>query len=463
MRGAAGRQVEEVADETREGATVTYQIEMLWRCHVCKHAGNRGLKRHCSNCGHPKSDKDEEYFPDATKLSPEFALEGEAAERAKAGPDWKCKYCGSLESSFDKCCTECGVDPVTGGRPWEAVVKTLKFNLNSGSESVHAAMIGEDVRAAVPGARVQLRRKPMTKGAALAPAFAEAVQDAVKANESAGYRDSARVPDETPPVTKPLIRLPHVAPRIFVAIFVAFVLALGLWQIFRTKIVTARVESVHWEHRVLVDRYKVFHRDGFDPEPSAFHVTDLGPRFHHMEHVRTGSHTESYTERVTCGQDCQKQSCYTTSRSCTSNRNGTATCTGGDRVCPPDICTTRYCDERRTRSVDDYEDQPRYRDYYMWDAWDWGRDRTIRRAGDTLVTAWPTPEECAPSVPLGEGESERSSREETYETTFVSGAGKSRDMYVYTPQSEEDFQRYPVGTERKLKVGIAHGVEVLEK
>ena len=138
------------------------------------------------------------------------------------------------------------------------------------------------------------------------------------------------------------------------------------------------------------------------------------------------------------------RTCYTTQRSCTSNRNGTANCsggdqvcTGGDRICPPPSCVTKYCDESRTRTVDDYEDQPRYQDYYAWDAWDWGYNRTVRHAGVSLETNWPSDDEL--KAPLATGEQERTRREEEYHVVF-----STKDTtYDYTPRDESEFDTTP--------------------
>jgi hypothetical protein len=404
-----------------------YTIEMLWRCHVCGQEKNRGLMRHCRNCGHPKDDKDEESFPeDLTR-----ALAGEDEARAKAGPDWKCRFCESLQSALNKCCTECGVDPVTGNKPWEATIKEVRELEPSGTkiETSHKETIG-------------------TENGATAP--------------------PVEITPSTEPVAQPFPWEALVRPGLAALGLLAFVLL--MWLLLRTKIVDVHVASVHWEHRVLIDRYQVFHRSGFDPEPGAFDVDPLGQRFHHTEHVRVGSHTERYIVQVSCGQSCTDnpcyttpRNCYTTPRNCTSNKNGTANCsggdrvcTGGDRVCPPPSCVTKYCDEPRTRTVDDYEDQPRYREYYAWNAWDWGYNRTVRRSGQTLETSWPTAADLA--APLADGEREKSRREEEYHVAF---AGKDQKSYDYDPRDESEFQRFAPGSSFKIKVGIARGVEVL--
>ncbi len=411
-----------------------YTIEMLWTCHVCKQEHNRGLARHCRNCGHPKDEHDEEFFPeDLTK-----ALEGDDALKAAAGPDWKCKYCGSLQGALNKCCTECGVDPKTGAKPWEARVKTVTEDVATGEKRVMGA--------------INVAGQVWTDWLERENARLETAPADTSPPVETSYRENARVAPRTLPKVR--IWLPQL-PVILGGIGALVVFILVAFLLFRTKIVDAHVSGVKWEHRVLVDRYQVFHRDGFYPEPAAFHVTPTGERIHHYDHVRVGSHKEHYNERVACGQSCSTPSCYTTQRTCTSNRNGTANCTGGDRVCPPPSCVTKYCDEPRTRTVDDYEDQPRYQTYYAWDAWDWGYNRTVRHTGVSLATSWPSDEEL--KAPLAEGEQERTRREEEYHVSFAT----KDTTYDYAPRDETEFDTYTPDSAWRLKVGIAHGVEVL--
>ena len=115
----------------------TYTIEMLWTCHVCKQERNRGLARHCRNCGHPKDEHDEEFFPDDLTKAID---DRDALLKAAAGPDWKCKYCGSLQGALNKCCTECGVESQDRCEAWEAHVKTVTEDVETGAKRVTGAL-----------------------------------------------------------------------------------------------------------------------------------------------------------------------------------------------------------------------------------------------------------------------------------------------------------------------------------
>lgn len=103
-----------------------------------------------------------------------------------------------------------------------------------------------------------------------------------------------------------------------------------------------------------------------------------GRRIHHYDRVRVGSHQESYQVSEICGQDCRSVS---VPRHCSSNSNGTASCTGGGTRTE---CSTKYCSRTKYRTVDDYENQVRYRDWYSWMAWRWVYDRTLVNSGLNL-------------------------------------------------------------------------------
>lgn len=421
---------------------------MLWTCRICQSADNRGLHKHCTNCGKPKDERDEERFPD--DLSEANALSGEDRRKALAGPDWKCKFCDSLQNSLGKCCSECGCDRGTGAKLWEALEQAVTQNVETGRKSP------------IRKRRARIEVDPSVLSSASTPHQSEPTPTAFESEardfvpDTGGYRTPPKIFVEK----TPLHHRPGVRQAMGVLLAVGLV-SLILWLIFRTKVVDAQVTAVSWQHDVIVDRYQVFRKEGWDSDPGAFEVHDEGRRVHHYDHVQVGSHQESYQESYTCGETCTtvKGSCRTTSRSCTSNKNGTATCTGGDRVCDPDTrsCSPKTCTRTARRTVPDYEDQPRYRTWYSWKVWEWGYNRTVRASGSSMETRWPADSELRPAGTLAPGEQERTRRQEFYSITF----SDRKDSWTIKPKSESDFQRFPPGSRFKLKVGIANGVTVL--
>lgn len=399
---------------------MSYTIEMLWKCSHCGKSGNKGLSKHCVGCGYPKDEKCEEYFPD--DITERNALTGDKDRAARAGADWKCQYCGSLQSSGNQCCSECGCDKETGKRSWSTKAKTITegAGVTERVETIDAQhSFG---RASPPNGE---RPKPKTYGKKSEPQFT-----------------FHTFPDEI--LATPVRRFPW---KIVGAVAFA-VLTIGIlsWFIFRTRIVEASVSDAYWEYRIHVDRWQVWHRDGWSPDRDAFDIRNEGERIHHYDKVVSGSHQEPYMETYSCGQTCVQ-----IPRTCTSNQNGTATCTGGGQSCSPKTCTrTAY------KTVTDYRDEPRYQTWYSWNVWDWGYNRTVANKGHDLEPSWPSQDRL--TAVLKSGEKERQRREEYYQIEFVD---KDKDKHVMKPSSLREFSQFPVGRTVRLKVGMAHGVEVL--
>ena len=230
-------------------------------------------------------------------------------------------------------------------------------------------------------------------------------------------------------------------------LLLAFAIPAALWAIFRTREYDVTVASVEWEAVVHVERYAPEAREGFDPDVGAVDVRDEGTRIHHFDHVRTGSHEEAYEASEACGKTCSPvpRTCRTTSRSCRSNKNGFATCTGGDQVCSGggQSCSARYCSVTRHRSVDDYTDVPRFRDYYGWTLWRWTYARDAKRAGSDVSPDWPDP-----AIAPNERESGRAMFLHVH---FAQGG----DTWTYEPPSAGDLRRFPPGSKHRIRASLA--------
>lgn len=455
-----------------------YVIEMLWRCSVSTcGAVTRGTVRQCSGCGKPKEERDEEMFPE--DISQEAAiLDADKIRRARAGADFKCRYCGSLQSRADGECARCGGAKAEGLRSRQAGM-TATESASGGDRKVRRECDDDSC----PSNYAPPRKKAVVEvgqspGISLEDVRApEYSTDPFPAERpyvdvpNAGYRDSAKVAEEPvstslpddgplPSFNRPWLRSPSPAQA---AVAAVLLLTGGLlWLLLHTRDVDAEVRSVSWKRTVHVERWAVHHHDGWSAPGDSFHVRDLGPRVHHYDHVLVGSHSESYTVQEACGQDCRTvaPTCYTTSRSCTSNKNGTATCSGGDRVCSGggQSCSTRYCSVPRTRTVNDYQDQPRYRDYYDWDVWEWAHQRDAVSAGATTECSWPSEEQVHVGAGLSEGERERESGRDA---VYAVRLGWKDETKEFEPKSEQEFLKFRPGTKHRARVGIVHGVEIL--
>ncbi len=381
---------------------MTYQIEMLWQCCICAHRGNRGLKdRFCCNCGHKKDASDTDYMPDDT--SEAAALSGDEKRRAEAGADWVCKYCDALQNQLNKCCGNCGAKD-RGTTPRQPTI--------------------------LP--------PPRAPRAAAAPkTFAPAAVDVDPNIDSPPAWTRARA---------------HYALRWLAAALALSALVYSGWWLFAPHIVTAKVVSCDWTQATVIERYRVYEREGFTPPGDSFETAPVGMRHHHYDHVHVGSHREPYSESYTCGESCSTSPSYTV---CTPNNNGTASCErrGGERSCSP-----KYCERTAYRTVQDYEDVSRQQMWFRWKVWDWGYNRTVSRSGHNSEPVWAHDEDLQPGAPLATGERERSHRDAAYKVTFRDA---DRESYEFGPSGIDQFLSYHPGDERKLKVTHAGSVEVL--
>lgn len=225
------------------------------------------------------------------------------------------------------------------------------------------------------------------------------------------------------------------------------IVAIVLW-VRREREYGAVVETAHWTQRITVERYTIWHRDGWrqNQPDDAFDVASKGQQIHHYESVLDGYDTQHYTEQVACGQTCRDvpQRC---SESCTSNGNGFATCstrcTGGGQS-----CSTKYCSESRTRQVPRYRQEPRYAEAISYRIWDWGAHRTVEAKGTgTTNLRWPT-EEAKLGQGLGEREQEREQRSASYDVVLRYDDTKRLTFDV----TLAELEGFAIGTRHELKI-----------
>ena len=82
-----------------------------WDCPFCNTAGIQGTLRACPNCGKPRGEGTKFYMK--AQNHEQVVAQGEyltdaQAQRKGQGEDWKCAYCGGLNSVLDTVCISCG-------------------------------------------------------------------------------------------------------------------------------------------------------------------------------------------------------------------------------------------------------------------------------------------------------------------------------------------------------------------
>jgi hypothetical protein len=343
---------------------------------------------------------------------------------------WRCSSCSHQNLGRHTVCQQCG-NPKDASEKYEMPGDTAAAPSVQEPELVRMATAGPNWRCAYCGSN----QRKLDDSCAQCGAAPE--QPRPKRPE----------PPKPPPawwmrVRAWIVRHPYITGAIGLA---TLGLSIYLW-VNRTRNFDAEVLAVKWQQDIVVDRYKIWDREGWrqDLAASAFEVQSLGDAIHHYEKVLDGYDTQHYTERVACGEDCRDvpERC---TESCSSNDNGFATCrttcTGGGRS-----CTTRYCSESRTRQVPRYRQEPRYAEKVRYRMWDWGHHRTVPASGtSTADLRWPI-EEAKVGLALAEGEQERERREGHYFVTL--GYGETERVEVEV--GPEAFTGFAVGTSHQL-------------
>jgi hypothetical protein len=363
-----------------------FHVEMRWRCGACRNE-NLGRFKVCQTCSKPKGL--EAYYdaageaqagPGQAVTDPGQAVTDPAlVALATAGADWECRYCRTKQSRRLARCDNCGAP-----------------------------------------------EREVDEPAAIAPRAFAASALLSEPEDEVAFRSALRVRRR----------------RIWgIALTVVVALAAFVYWLQRPRVVEAHVTARYWKHTVFIERYQIAAGQGFaENRPSdAFDIVTVGERHHHDDRVRDGTESESYSERVACGEDCQ-----TTSVTCTANDNGFKTCSGGDTV-----CTTRYCDETRYRDVPRYKNVPVSAPWFTWHAWQWLVVRQVADEGTQEAPSWPTPERLALNAHCGSGEQERERREAAYRVELEDADHKD---YSYAPRGLDELLALPIGTKKSLRV-----------
>jgi hypothetical protein len=367
-------------------------IELTWRCSTCQ-TENLGRFKTCQHCGDPK-DESEAYEMPADPASAASVTDEALLRMAKAGPDWRCAYCGSDQRRGDNSCAQCGASAATAvpEAPEPAVATPPP---KSRRKLVRNIALASGVTAAVAGGLVWNARRPRDYDAKVTAVSWERKIDVERymIRSKEGFKET---------IPAAALEVTSVGPK------------------------------VHHHDQVL---------DHYETE-------------HYTVQVPDGYRTESYSARESCGQDCRStpQTCR---QSCSSKKNGFASCrnvcSGGGQS-----CTTRYCSvtktrqvprtrtEGRTRQVAKYRSEPRYAEGFTYKLWEWAPERSDKASGADATLYWPT---GARLMGLPPGEQERETRTAKYLVSLAYGDDATVTFEVV---SAEQFATFAPGTSHEV-------------
>ena len=381
------------AEQLLDGAE--RHIEMTWKCSTCEHQ-NLGRHKDCQQCGHPKDASEQYEMPENPELAASVTDE-DLVKMAKAGPDWRCAYCGSDQQRADHSCGQCGAAIGTGTEVPDDVVDQVPIANWWARNGRIATWIAGGAAGLVVLIVILVwnKNRPRDYDAkVMAVAWEHQIEvERYAIRKHDGFKEN----------------LPSAAMD-----------------------VTSLGQKVHHHEQVL---------DHYDTE-------------HYTVQVPDGYRTEHYTAQESCGQTCTSRP-KTCSQSCSSKKNGFASCrqvcSGGGQS-----CSTKYCSvsktrqvaktrsESRSRQVPRYRSEPRYAEGFSWRAWEWAHERTaVEKGTDVAALKWPSGALTAMSV---EGEKERDTRKATYVVSLQYGD----ELLKFAVHDEATAAKFATGSTHEI-------------
>lgn len=392
-----------------------YYVEMAWDCATCK-TQNPGGSKICSNCGKPLAREDFHDKEDRPTTIADRVVDEKLLTKAKAGPDWECKYCGSHQQRGNGECATCGAgEKLSDGRAQLSDEKELPY------EEVHDAR--PEIPPVAPSEEIVKQR------------YAE------KAEKERRHRRALR--------RKTVLSFGGGL------IGLSALIALVVW-IFTPKYLDARISDVYFQHVAHVERRVTEVEHGFSPDSNAFDVHQEGEKVHHTKPVQHGWDYPLVPEKVDDPPHCYTTPIKTEDGNCEPKKNGFKKCkkitTGGDKVCEP---RSHY--EKKPKKTPHYDDEPVYQPWYSWKVHKWVWNRSIPVNGHTNEVSWPKDSDIALNQNNNPDEPERLKMDATYSITF----SDRHDTWKYTPSGLPEYQRLKLGSVHHLKI-VAGMVTILQ-
>lgn len=254
-------------------------VKLEWTCPFCG-TRNPGPNKKCSNCGSPQPE--DVQFEQAAQET--FVEDEKLIEKAKAGPDVHCPYCGTRNPAGAATCSNCMGDLTDAAAREQGKVL-----------GKHRREAGPDVACPYCGTM-----NPAT---------------AVKcANCQANLAKPQSPPAAAKPVSRPKRRGMSVVGIVVIVAVIALCIFLAS-LFFRTDDVIGRVAAVEWTRTIVIEGLApVEHNDFREDIPQGVAVGECRQELHHVQDSPTDNSREvcgtPYTVDTGTGvgevvQDCQ--------------------------------------------------------------------------------------------------------------------------------------------------------------
>jgi hypothetical protein len=436
---------------TREVALTTRRriIEGTWTCAECDTKGVRGRHKVCPNCGSPR-EKSESIFDFGQRRTDGSSVEATVAdtdslEKAKAGSDWICAYCGASNRGDQSSCTSCagGKDAVVSSAASVPIASRKRARLRA-HDWVDDLLVSFGIVGGLAGVGVVLTggilvicvvlcvgvlawvSMPIDSEATVSDRTytREVTVERLKPAERTDWREDLPAETAQPPGSETL------APGLGA---IQGCKTLSCWPRPPAGQGLARIRGKGWERVITTKKLVRRSGSGWDDKvprskgsmPIAGQGGSEGlygsPSCRKKE--RKPKKCRTVSEQVACGQE----------EHCSINDLGNGF---AEEVC---TTSTKYCTERHE------ECEPAVRDDWCeWMTLKWAPGRKVQSSGTTNSPKWPS---------LLPASNERTERDGSYWFTLEALTHGAPTKYSVT--SAESLARYEVGTQVFVGGGIS--------
>lgn len=382
-------------------------VEAQWTCNSCGIEKIPGGTKKCPNCAHPK-DASETYEP--PPLDAPFLTSKQLADMGinvtTHDSDEECPFCSSRVKPGTQVCPNCNGNIID-------VARTTHRCPNCGRES-------------------------NSTNCPSCNAVTESKSQKPSLNYLSDLFSSSTASEARSTINWPIIG------GILLGVMLIGGLIFALWPREEKAIVT----HASWNSTIYLEEYQYNQHSNWSVPPGGEIVSVEEQKFHHYESVFDHREEQCHLERQQVDTDTREY----TDRDCQDVYSHTEETCYDDGTCDRDpvyneVCTDVtyteqvpvYDDVEVCSMVDIYRDEPRYAPWYTYNIWEWVSITPAQLAG-TGEPYWPT------EYRLDETHRE-SGRNQTYTVIFTA----DDNDHPYSPQTYEEYQRYPIGTEWMIK------------
>lgn len=379
-------------------------LEGFWNCKYCGTTRIGGSKRECPNCGKPRGNETK-FFLDTTEGR--YVPEKQAAS-INRNPDWKCDYCGSLNSDSQRVCPSCGA-------PREET--SLTYFENQVAE------------------RTSTKSNPDVQETKTQKSYPN-IQTTNTRNSYSSYGNSSNSSrrSHTFKTEKNSFNWNNILiPLLIIILFI------GIIFLLIPKELEVTIQEFYWSRNIDIQRYQTVQESDWSLPPDA-RLLYSQPEFSHYENVL--DHYETKTRQVARERISHYETYVIGYRDL---GNGYFEEITSERP----VYETYY--ETETYEEEVYRQEPVYRTKYYYEVDKWLYERSVKTSNSGKSPYWG-------NTNLASDEKVYS-KTETYTVLVTTEDNKKQSIHL----SFEDWSSLKVGQTVKMKVSLTGYGEILDK